>query len=56
MEFDAAFFDAASQAWLANKRRCGASYVYRCVHICSDGKKCINKPWKDKKVCYFHLH
>ena len=55
MEFNTAFFDEASKAWLHNKRRVGASYVYRCIHICRDGKQCLNKPWKLEHKCYFHL-
>lgn len=55
MEFDAVFFDEASKAWMRNKRRWGASYVYRCIHICRDGLPCKNRPWKREDVCYFHL-
>lgn len=53
--FDSAFFDEASAAWMANKRRVGASYVYRCIHIGRNGTPCKNKPWKLEDVCYFHL-
>jgi hypothetical protein len=37
-EFTSNFFDESSKAWMLNKRRCGASYIYVC------GKpKCRNK-------------
>ncbi len=55
MEFTPAFFDAASKAWLHNKRRVGASYVYRCIHVSEKGVPCKNRPWKLEDKCYFHL-
>ncbi len=55
MEFDAKFFDEASRAWMINKRRCGASYVYRCIHVSDKGIPCKNRPWKLENKCYFHL-
>ena len=54
-EFTAEFFDEASKAWTANKRRVGASYVYRCIHIGKKGVQCKNVPWKREERCYFHL-
>jgi hypothetical protein len=40
MEFNAAFFDAASAAWHANKIRRGSSYVYRCEAVTKAGTAC----------------
>ncbi len=31
MEFTPEFFNLSSRAWLANKKRVGASYVYKCA-------------------------
>ena len=41
MEFTPAFFDSSSRAWLANKKRTGAVYKYKCaVETC--GRMCKN--------------
>ena len=49
-EFSPEWFDACSKAWLANKKRCGASYSYKCIQ-----PKCKNKLWSDTSdLCKFH--
>ncbi len=40
MSFEPFDFDAASAAWLLNKRKFGGSYEYICQYIHSNGKKC----------------
>ncbi len=53
-EFTSEFFDDASRAWLANKKRVGASYVYMCIHIKSNQTQCKNRVWKNSEFCYYH--
>ena len=39
-EFSAEWFDSCSRAWLANKKRDGYSYIYKCgVEDCKKGVK-----------------
>jgi hypothetical protein len=33
-------FDAASEAWMKNKKRIGQGYVYICGALCKNGKTC----------------
>jgi hypothetical protein len=49
--FDSAFFDESSKAWMLNKRRYGASYIYIC------GKpKCKNRVKGGGGIlCKYHL-
>ena len=39
-EFDAAFFDESSRAWMENKVRVGAQIHYRCEYIHSNQQRC----------------
>ena len=49
-EFTPEWFDACSHAWMLNKKRCGASYVYVC-----DKPKCKNKVFSSAStLCRFH--
>lgn len=48
-EFDSDFFDQASDAWSANKRRDGASYVYKCIN-----PKCDQDREFDFDMCCFN--
>ncbi len=48
-------FDAASLAWMANKKSIGnGSYKYVCIAITKRGVQCSNKPLKNKKYCHCH--
>ena len=51
-------FDAASKAWMENKRKIqNGCYEYRCIAITKKGTGCKNKPMKDQKYCKVHcLH
>ena len=55
LEFNADFFDDASEAWQQNKKRVGASYKYICSHIKKNGQQCKNSPYREYDVCKFHL-
>jgi len=61
MEFSAAFFDASSAAWHANKIRRGPAYVYRCEATTKTGSPCKNPatattadPAAPKHLCKTH--
>lgn len=48
-------FDQASKMWRNNKISIGnGSYKYICSALCKTGKKCRNKPLKNKQVCHIH--
>jgi hypothetical protein len=48
-------FDAASEAWRANKKSIGnGSYKYICTAICKSGKPCSRKPIEDDEFCKIH--
>ena len=49
MEFTPEWFDLSSRAWLANKKRAGASYKYKCAV-----EKCKNRPTKTSINCKHH--
>ncbi len=53
-EFTSEFFDEASRAWLKNKKRVGASYIYVCIHIKSNQTQCKNRVWKNSNFCFYH--
>ena len=39
-EFTPDFFDEASKAWRANKRKKGEAFIYQCQHEHKSGKLC----------------
>jgi hypothetical protein len=48
-------FDAASEAWRANKKSIGnGSYKYICMAICKSGKPCSRKPIESDDFCKIH--
>lgn len=47
-------FNAAIEAWNANKRRVGQGYVYICGAILKNGKKCQRKPQDKCETCHQH--
>ena len=48
-------FDQASKEWMKNKTKLGSGqYKYICGHLTTKGKKCLRKPLKRKKVCFYH--
>ena len=48
-------FDQASKMWRNNKITIGnGSFKYICSALCKTGKKCRNKPLKNKQVCHIH--
>ena len=55
-EFTAAFFDDASAAWRANKRRIKAngSFCYTCEHTYKSGKQCNRDTQKGDALCRQH--
>jgi hypothetical protein len=60
-EFTAEFFDESSKAWMMNKKRVGASMVYRCTHITSSERQCFNKATLEDSIgsmrlCKIHIN
>jgi hypothetical protein len=63
MEFTAAFFDASSEAWHANKIRRGHCYVYKCEATTLAGTHCKHPaatasaadPSATKHLCKTHF-
>jgi len=53
-EFTAEFFNNSSDAWMANKRRRGASMVYVCAAICRTERPCSNIALPMKEFCRVH--
>lgn len=54
-EFSPAWFDAASAAWLENKRKIrGGSYRYICEHRHSAWRKCRRDVYKTQPYCRQH--
>lgn len=54
-EFSPAWFDAASAAWLENKRKIrGGSYRYICEHKHSAWRKCQRDVYKTESMCRQH--
>lgn len=54
-EFSPAWFDAASKAWLENKRKIGnGSYRYICEHQHSAWRKCQRDVYKTESMCRQH--
>jgi hypothetical protein len=54
-EFSPAWFDAASAAWLLNKRKIGSgSYRYRCEHAYSAWRTCNRDVYKTERFCRQH--
>jgi hypothetical protein len=55
-EFTAAFFDDASAAWRANKRRIksNGSFCYTCEHTYKSGKRCGRDTQKGNALCRQH--
>ena len=55
-EFSSAWFDASSQAWMANKRRLKTNTVnkYICQHEFSSGRKCGRDVYKNNDLCRQH--
>lgn len=54
-EFSPAWFDAASAAWLENKRKIrGGSYHYICEHRHSAWRKCQRDVYKTESMCRQH--
>ena len=48
-------FDEATKIWRSNKKSIGnGSFIYICGCLCKTGKKCKNKPLKNKQHCYIH--
>lgn len=48
-------FDAASEAWMQNKRAMGnGHYVYRCIAITKKGQPCKCKPLQNSTLCKIH--
>jgi hypothetical protein len=41
-EFTAEFFDESSKAWMENKKKIGASMVYKCDYRMSKTRMCNN--------------
>jgi hypothetical protein len=48
-EFTPEFFDLSSRAWMANKKRKGASYSYKCAL-----EECTNRVKKECLNCKHH--
>jgi hypothetical protein len=49
MEFTPEFFDLSLRAWMANKKRKGASYSYKCAV-----EDCKNHVRRDQLNCKYH--
>ena len=48
-------FDAASKAWMQNKRKTSnGCYVYRCMATTKKNLPCKCKPLQDSKYCRIH--
>lgn len=54
VEFSPEWFDESSRAWMANKKRRGAMYVYVCEHVKADGGVCQRPVYRDKPYCWHH--
>ena len=55
-EFSPAWFDAASTAWLANKRRIGnGSYRYTCEHTFSQWRRCSRDVFWPKDLSKYSM-
>ncbi len=50
-------FDAASTAWMENKRKIGnGCYKYRCTATTKKGEPCKCKPTQHSEYCHRHQH
>lgn len=54
-EFSPEWFDACSQAWLANKRKMGnGTYRYTCDHLYSSTRRCGRDVFMKESLCRQH--
>ena len=49
-------FDEASLAWMENKKKIkNGCYIYKCEHMCKNGKRCNYERVNNSVLCKRHL-